>query len=455
MQSEHEAVSTPSALPVRDGAARARRERADRVSAIYRSVWLWHFWSGLVITPVLIVVSVTGALYVFKAEIEAWMKPEVYTVQPAGERVGFEAFREAFDSRHPDFELRFVNVPDDAERAWEGIALRRPGQGDPLTMMAYFDPWRGELTGVHPRNEGFFAVVLALHRNLMGGLPGRILVEAATCWCIVSVLAGLYLWWPRKKEKFWGVWLPRFSGSLTRLLRDWHTVPGMYLSIVTLFVLLSGLLFTQIWGLAYQGINLATGGLPSFLLDPPKSERPAGVAQAIDADRALALAREQFDFTQAAYSVDLPSRGGDGAYQFISDTETALIDHAVMFIDQYSGRTLLFQTEADMPWRTRFTQLFYPVHVGSIFGRTTQVLAVLSCVLLVAMALTGVWMWLRRRKPGSFGAPPSPPAGSAPRWLVRLTIGLAVFLPTVGISLLLIHFGDRLWQRWRPARISR
>jgi uncharacterized iron-regulated membrane protein len=455
MQSEHEAVNTPSALPVRDGAARARRERADRVSAIYRSVWLWHFWSGLVITPVLIVVSVTGALYVFKAEIEAWMKPEVYTVQPAGERVGFEAFREAFDSRHPDFELRFVNVPDDAERAWEGIALRRPGQGDPLTMMAYFDPWRGELTGVHPRNEGFFAVVLALHRNLMGGLPGRILVEAATCWCIVSVLAGLYLWWPRKKEKFWGVWLPRFSGSLTRLLRDWHTVPGMYLSIVTLFVLLSGLLFTQIWGLAYQGINLATGGLPSFLLDPPKSERPAGAAQAIDADRALALAREQFDFTQAAYSVDLPSRGGDGAYQFISDTETALIDHAVMFIDQYSGRTLLFQTEADMPWRTRFTQLFYPVHVGSIFGRTTQVLAVLSCVLLVAMALTGVWMWLRRRKPGSFGAPPSPPAGSAPRWLVRLTIGLAVFLPTVGISLLLIHFGDRLWQRRRPARISR
>ena len=429
----------------------SRRERADRVSRVYRSVWLWHFWSGLVITPVLIVVSLTGAIYVFKGEIERWMQPHVHVVQPVGTPVGLEAFRSRFEAVQPQFDLRFVNVSDDATQAWEGIAQRKPGEGEPQTMMAYFDPYRGELTGTHLRQDGFFAVVLALHRNLMGGLPGRLLVEAATCWCIVSVLAGLYLWWPRKREKFWGVWLPRVTGSTTRLLRDWHTVPGMYLSIVTLFVLVSGLLFTQVWGLAYQAANAVSGGFPDFLMSPPLSVQPAESADAagIDADRAFDIALGHFDFRQAAYSVELPRAGDNGAFQFISDTETALIDHAVVFIDRYSGGTLLFQTGDEMPWRARLTLLFYPIHVGSIFGLTTKILAVLSCLLLVVMAVTGVWMWWRRRKPGTLGAPPAPGPGTAPRWLVRLTIGLAVFLPTVGVTLLLIYLVDPLVRRLR------
>src|SRR6478735_3494099 len=37
--------------------------------AFYRAVWRWHFYAGLLCLPFLISLSATGALYLFKDEI--------------------------------------------------------------------------------------------------------------------------------------------------------------------------------------------------------------------------------------------------------------------------------------------------------------------------------------------------------------------------------------------------
>ena len=39
------------------------------LSAAYRAVWRWHFYAGLFVLPVLMLMALTGALYLFKAEI--------------------------------------------------------------------------------------------------------------------------------------------------------------------------------------------------------------------------------------------------------------------------------------------------------------------------------------------------------------------------------------------------
>lgn len=48
------------------GAAATGRLSSD---AIYRAVWRWHFYAGLLCLPFLISLSATGALYLFKDEI--------------------------------------------------------------------------------------------------------------------------------------------------------------------------------------------------------------------------------------------------------------------------------------------------------------------------------------------------------------------------------------------------
>lgn len=41
------------------------------LSGAYRAVWRWHFYAGLLVLPVLCLMALTGALYLFKDEIDA------------------------------------------------------------------------------------------------------------------------------------------------------------------------------------------------------------------------------------------------------------------------------------------------------------------------------------------------------------------------------------------------
>ena len=59
-------------------------------------------------------------------------------------------------------------------------------------------------------------------------------VELVTCWTIVLVISGVYLWWPRRRERVWGTFLPRLRRHPYVALRDLHAVSGFYVAAVAL-----------------------------------------------------------------------------------------------------------------------------------------------------------------------------------------------------------------------------
>ena len=48
---------------------------ASEQGAFYRAMWRWHFYAGLIVLPVLALMAVTGALYLYKPELEALAYP--------------------------------------------------------------------------------------------------------------------------------------------------------------------------------------------------------------------------------------------------------------------------------------------------------------------------------------------------------------------------------------------
>jgi hypothetical protein len=75
------------------GAGKAPPADARKFAAgswLYRIVWRWHFYAGMIVAPTLIVVAATGALYIFKDELEGVLHPGVIYVEPAAERVSYE-----------------------------------------------------------------------------------------------------------------------------------------------------------------------------------------------------------------------------------------------------------------------------------------------------------------------------------------------------------------------------
>ncbi|MEM9158518.1 MAG: PepSY domain-containing protein [Verrucomicrobiota bacterium] len=423
---------------------------------VYQAVWRWHFWAGLLISPVLVIVSITGALYVFKPELERVMYPEIMLNEGISHvHAGFDTFANRVEERDPTHKLHFINVSKDPARNWEGFAEVSGPNGTRGLLRYYYNPRNRKIAGTLDNETSFFRVVLAIHRRLMGGTPGRIIVEVAVSWTIITVLTGAYLWWPRKKGKVRGVWIPRNKGSVRSLLRDWHAIPAIYLSIFIVAIMVTGLLFTKVWGTAFRASVFLSGGFPEFFISPPKSvveegaEMPAD-SDAISIDQAVATGFNHFDFHKAGFGLDLPHSGSNDAFSITTDTKEPFSDRAAIFIDRFSGETLAFATNDDLPWQTKAVLLFYPIHVGSIFGLATKVLAVISCLLLIAMSVTGVWMWWKRKPIGTIGAPRKTPAKTIPAWIAWFAVALAVFLPLVGLTLIFLFLID-----WTAKKISK
>ena len=49
----------------------------------YRTLWRWHFYAGLFVMPLLLVLAVTGTIYCFQPQIEPLLYPHRLVVAPA------------------------------------------------------------------------------------------------------------------------------------------------------------------------------------------------------------------------------------------------------------------------------------------------------------------------------------------------------------------------------------
>lgn len=188
---------------------------------LYRVIWRWHFYAGVIVAPTLFVVAATGALHIFKDGLEAVIYPGITYVGPAATRVSYE--RQLATARAavpPTRRITLMQVFADPRRA---TSLAMFGE---QFQHSYVDPYRGHYLGAI-KQGGFFDVVLKLHRQLFVGTPGRIVVELTTCWTIVLLATDSYLWWPRKWTRFGGMWLPRLRRKPHVVLRDLHAVGGI------------------------------------------------------------------------------------------------------------------------------------------------------------------------------------------------------------------------------------
>ena len=43
------------------------------MGSLYRTIWRWHFFAGLLVLPFLVMMAVTGGAYHFKPELDHWV----------------------------------------------------------------------------------------------------------------------------------------------------------------------------------------------------------------------------------------------------------------------------------------------------------------------------------------------------------------------------------------------
>ncbi len=438
---------TPSPTTESRPASQIKRSSWSRAH-LYASFWRWHFWVGLLITPVLAVVSITGAIYVFWEELSPVIYPELFTVVPG-------------DSMLPDAQLIGI-LRETVPSEWEIHTLYHPESTDRSviswmtdaagTWHAYYlNPYTGAVLGTHDEYSGFFRLAVVIHTSLFAGTFGRVLVELSTSWAIITMLTGLVLWWPRGKLRVRGVWVPRLRSGKRLFWRDLHAVPAMYFTPLILVVLITGLLFTPVAGRAIFAGLIAADQIPEGYFSHLKVPAPEG-ATMLSADELYAIAREEFPFT--TYTHSLP-HAEDEAWMVFSRLDRPMDDGAMVWMNPYTGDIMDSVRFSEMAIGGKIALFFYPIHTGMIFGLGTQILAVIVCLGLILASISGIVMWWRRRPPGSLGVPTLPPGRALPKYLFFTFALCGLFLPTVGATFLILFAAHLLSGALRQIRTAR
>lgn len=410
-----------------------------------RVVWRWHFLAALFVSPVLLVVSLSGAIYVFKPELAPLLHPDILSVERGSRNAPLDQ-QIAAVSRHVgpswtpvviDVDLTISNYPNGVVVENEAYEART----------IFTNPNSGKVLG-EIESPNFFGVVLAIHESLLTGTVGRFFVEVATCWGIFLAVTGFYLWWPRSFRALKGVWVPRLRGKFYVILRDLHTLPGIWLWPILVIILMSALLFTVVWGTAYHAVAFMTNAY-AVRFEPPESLPIAG-ANRVSLDAVWNRASRLADLRRT--SIHLPRHERD-SFRVETGGDLGASVSTVMVFDQYSGQLLLHKSLGELPWMAQVTSWAYPFHVGSVLGFPTKVLWLVASLIFGLLPITGLMMWLIRRRPGSLGFPNRYDA-AMPSWLVVVLILFGIVLPTAGLTLLVAAICETAITRRRKRRLG-
>jgi uncharacterized iron-regulated membrane protein len=356
-----------------------------------RRLWLkLHQYTGLTAAVFLVVVGLTGAILAFESDYDRWLNPSIWRVDPKA-RSGQQAHGTSPLREQALVALVEHQFGDSGRSRVAKIDLGSDRSAQVFEMgdgrRVYVDPYLGRVNGT--RNgptalENFLLDVRVLHTRLFAGEPGRWAVDAISALVLALLVpVGLYLWWHKRRATV------TWSASWKRINWDLHSAIGVYAASFFLVLSVSGVF------LGYEApLYWLTRSIPQEAPRLPRSTIPADTFRIVRADLDLILATADSVLPHArTYQILLP-QGPRSPVQVLKRSST--IGKSTVALDQYSGRVLLIDDFAHAPRALRAHVFDQGLHMGTIGGLGTRLLATLSGLALVVSVTTGTLIWWRR-----------------------------------------------------------
>ncbi|MEV4839337.1 PepSY domain-containing protein [Nonomuraea sp. NPDC049486] len=461
----------PETVTVRPAPSSSRR---------YRAFWRWHFYAGLFVAPVLLVLAVTGSVYLFKEPFEEWRYQDVRTLaepvttaRPLSEQITAAQrsmpgapVMSVIPPAAPDRTTRIIFQGEDAGPWAEGVSV-------------YVDPGSATVVGTIDDAATFMRVVRTIHGELMAGTAGDRVVETAACWSLILVATGTYLWWTSRGR--------RPARSPRARLRRVHALTGAGAGVVIVFLVISGLPWSGVWGDALQRIQERTGSTypdagdypnrSADLSDNPDAKVPWAAERlpvptsqdgghaghdtgggsalhpgALPLEQALAAARPAIrDCSPAECDLKiLLPKDHEGVYTVVTAPRRDPSAAQTLHVDQYSGRVLVSYGWDEYGVLAKAVEQGVALHEGRRYGTVNLLVMLGACLALITLVVSGAWMWWKRRPKGRMGAPARLMDRRAAYGVTAIMVVLGVLFPLAGVTMLAVLLLDRLVLRRIP-----
>jgi uncharacterized iron-regulated membrane protein len=381
-----------------------------------RKTWLRvHRYLGLSVGALLLFLSLTGSLLVFHDEIDEWFNPQLLQIEP---KPGGESDYQPVDElilaavrvMPKEAQLTFGDYPrtDTVTYTWHFLVPAVPDAKTRIDFALYHvfvNPYTAEVTGsrlVRPAGLGgafprtFIEFVFALHYALLlprtGDPPfGDTVVAIIGLALTLSLLSGLYLWWPRN-EGWRSAFTIKRHAHIRRLNFDVHKTAGVYFTLILLGIFVSGVF-----------LNLRAPFQTVVRFFSPVTDRYEVQSQVIPDSPKISLG-DAIRIVKAHYPegrmdwLYIP-RNPSGTYTICNrDVEgvSLFLTRRCVVVDQYSGEILYIQSPDQGTAGEYFIQWQWPFHSGQAFGLPGRWIVFTSGLACPILFGTGFYLWWRK-----------------------------------------------------------
>ncbi|HEX4248401.1 MAG TPA: PepSY-associated TM helix domain-containing protein [Pseudonocardia sp.] len=429
-----------------------------------------HFYAGVFVAPFVLVAAFTGLLYTTTPQLEQLVHhdqlhvpvpPSGATALPLSQQVS------AAMAALPEGKvtaIRPAGSPDGTTR----VVFDAPGVPEDYSRTVFLDPYTAQVRGILT-TYGEWLPVRAwfdeLHRTLHLGAVGRLYTELAASWLWVLTLSGLAIWVARRRRAraLRRTLAPRLRGAGRGRVRSWHGSVGLWAAVGLLFLSATGLTWSQFAGTNVDALRSALHwSSPSVHTTlPEQAGLPAAAALppaelAATAERVLAAARGQ----GFGDPVQITPASKPGRAWVVAQTQRSWPEKQdSVAVDPATGTVVDKLRFADWPLAAKLARWGIDAHMGLLFGLASQVALAGLALGLICMIIWGYRMWWLRRPTRSGDVGPArsalaagPPGGArrpgfgAVALVGTVAIGVGVFLPVFGVSLLVFLLVDALRQ---------
>jgi len=395
---------------------RKKHHHKKKPSAFKKWTGKLHLWLGLGVGFLIFIISITGALFVFKDEIENFTRQDVIyhneqnidrkEVLPI--RTLEKAVVEQVKEKYP---VHWVNIPIDKKMSYLFYWYEHDPEAwnyfdeFPIYKAAYVNPYTGKVLETYDEKNGFFQIVKMIHWSyLLKQSWGTYLVGIPVIIFMIMLISGIILWWPKnkaaRKQRFSFKW--QNVKSWKRKNYDLHNVLGFYASIFALIFSVTGLFYAFFFVQAAIYFIFSGGKTQYPDFSSIKTKAPIELRTEGTLDKISNTVKAKYPDSYG-FSIDLGHPHMDDHEHphfevYVKHLSYSYHKSSSLIFDENSGDLLHTHDMKDKNFGEKAVGANYDIHVGSILGLPTKIIAFMISLICASLPVTGFMIWWGRRK---------------------------------------------------------
>ncbi|MGE6221478.1 PepSY-associated TM helix domain-containing protein [Nubsella zeaxanthinifaciens] len=359
-----------------------------------------HLWLGLISGIFVVFLGITGCILAFEREIEDATQNYRFTELQNKPLLPPTQLKAIADGALPNKHAHSVNY--------------QPGRSAQVVYyhdapayyyIVFVDQYTGKVLKVKNMDEDFFRIVIMGHYYLW--LPpaiGQPILTTATMLFVFLLLSGLILWWPKSKAARKQRFTVKLKSKWRRLNYDLHNVLGFYITIIALFIGLTGMIMGFQW-FAKTVYWTSSGGKTMPMFEETYSNTTGKVklsTNAAAADQLWAKFIKEDPNFKGSIDVHVPE-DEKGAIEIAKNPNPGTYWKAdYRYFDQHTLEEIevkhMFGKFENASVADKIMRMNYDIHIGAIAGIPGKIIAFIASLIAASLPVTGVIIWLGRKK---------------------------------------------------------